>query len=194
MNELLVKYNEYMRLAGCCVQYELVNGVKIDFSYHEKNFAHLIGLHKLTDIQLVQFWLDRNNRAVKLKDVLKKIKNETFTDEMVRNSVKFGKIKERYENFSYTNLTTLNYTDAIVDFDASKINSSLKSDYILFEEKQKKAYNHMGIALDSIVDRRYVETFFCETTGKYMKNQTIVKVKSFRLIDQNGEIIVEDMF
>lgn len=148
----------------------------------------------MTDIQLVQFWLDRNNRAVKLKDVLKKIKNETFTDEMVRNSVKFGKIKERYENFSYTNLITLNYTDAIVDFDASKINSSLKSDYILFEEKQKKAYNHMGIALDSIVDRRYVETFFCETTGKYMKNQTIVKVKSFRLIDQNGEIIVEDMF
>lgn len=113
---------------------------------------------------------------------------------MVKNSVKFPKIQERYENFSYENLTTLNYTDAIVDFDASKIKSSLKSDYILFEEKQKKVYNHMGIAKDSLINKRYIETFFHEPTEKYLKGQQIVKVKSFQLFDQEGNIIVEDTF
>lgn len=194
MNELLSKYNDYMRLVGCRTKYILENGDEIEFEYHEKNFAHLIGLHKLTDIQIVQFWLDRNNKSVKLKDILKKIRNQTFTDEMVRKSVKFSKIKDRYESFSYDNLSTLNYTDAIVNFDATKINSSLKSDYILFEEKQGTSYNHMGVALDTSLARRYVETFFHETTNKYMQGQKIVKVKSFQLLDKDGKIVVEDKF
>ena len=36
----------------------------------------------------------------------------------------------------------------------------IKSDYILFEERPKNEYNHMGIALDTKSGTRYIETFF----------------------------------
>lgn len=116
MNLLLEKYNDYMRLEDCHVEYKLYGGIIVGFSFNEENFPHLIGLHKLTDIQLIQFWLDRNNKTIKLHDVIRKIKNETFTDNMVKRSVFFPKIQQRYNSFSYTNLTTLNYTDGVYSY------------------------------------------------------------------------------
>mgnify|MGYP006981540569 CR=1 FL=1 len=58
------------------------------------------------------------------------------------------------------NLTTLNYTDAVINFNPSLINSKIKSDYLLFEERINKEYNHLGIAFDKNSNRRYIETFF----------------------------------
>ena len=60
----------------------------------EENFLHLLGLHKVVDIQLIQFWLDRTNRTVKLMDVIKGIKNGTLT---VIFPIAFrGSIKKKY--------------------------------------------------------------------------------------------------
>lgn len=61
MNLLLNKYQDYMRLNGCRASYELADGTVIMVPYLEENFLHLIGLHKLTDIQLIQFWRDPGN-------------------------------------------------------------------------------------------------------------------------------------
>jgi len=194
MDKLLEKYNDYMRLENCRAQYKLANGQCIEFYYQEENFAHLLGLHKLKDIQLIQFWQDKNNKSVKLKDVIRRIKNSTFTDEMVTSSVFFSKIKERYDNFSYDNLTTLNYTDAVINFNPTIIKSKIKSDYLLFEEKNKNEFNHLGIALDKKNGKRYVETFFNHPDDMYISGQKIVKVESFTLCDSSGKIIVEDKF
>ena len=125
-----------MRLENCRVEYELEDGTKLSITYKEENFAHLLGLHKLKDIQLVQFWLDKTNKTVKLKTVLNKIKAESFTENMLKESVFYQDIQERYEKFSYENLTTLNYTDAIINFNPDIIKSKMKSDYILFEERE----------------------------------------------------------
>lgn len=46
MNELLKKYNDYMRLENCRAEYQLLNGSTIEVIYKEENFAHLLGLHK----------------------------------------------------------------------------------------------------------------------------------------------------
>lgn len=194
MNELLQKYNDYMRLKDCRAEYEFSDGSKIEVRYREENFAHLLGLHKLKDIQLIQFWLDKTNKAVKLQTVLKRIKNENFNDEMVKNSFFYPLIKSRYENFSYDNLTTLNYTDVVVNFNPAHINSKIKSDYILFEEKPRHEYNHMGIAMDNKTGVRYVETFFHQPTDMYITGQKVVKVKKFTLYDPKGNIIVIDSF
>lgn len=194
MDNLRKKYNDYMRLNGCKIIYELENGDSIEIVYKEENFAHLIGLHKLRDIQIIQFWQDRTNKTVKLADVMKQIKREKLTDSIVRASHFFPLIKERYENFSYDMLTTLNYTDAIVNFNPMIIHSKMKSDYILFEERPNHEFNHMGIAIDGNSGKRYIETFFHEKSDKYIVGQTQVKVKAFRIFDAFGEIIVEDMF
>ena len=194
MDILLEKYNDYMRLENCRAQYKLVNEQYIEFYYQEENFAHLLGLHKLKDIQLIQFWQDKNNKSVKLKEVIRRIKNSTFTDEMVTSSVFFPKIKERYDNFSYDNLTTLNYTDVIINFNPTIIKSKIKSDYLLFEKKNENEFNHLGIALDKKSGKRYVETFFNHPDAMYISGQKIVKVDSFTLYDAGGKIIVEDKF
>lgn len=167
MDDLLKKYNEYMRLTNCKAEYKLVNGKIIEVTYKEENFAHLLGLHKLKDIQLIQFWQDKNNKTVKLKEVIRRIKNSTFTDSMIKSSIFYSDIKDRYESFSYENLTTLTYTDAVINFNPSIIKSKIKSDYLLFEEKEN-GYNHLGIALDNNSGKRYIETFFYQPSDMYI--------------------------
>ncbi len=194
MDSLKKKYLDYMRLENCKVIYELENDSTIEFLYREENFAHMLGLHKLKDIQLIQFWLDKTNRIVKLETVLSRIRNESFTESMIKSSVFYPDIQERYNNFSYENLTTLSYTDAVINFNPEIIKSKIKSDYLLFEKKSGYQYNHMGIALDEKTGNRYIETFFHEATNKYLAGQTVVKVKGFSLYDANGEIIVTDSF
>ncbi len=183
-----------MRLKDCKVVYDLSNNTHIEVIYAENNFAHLIGLHKLKDIQLIQFWQDKTNKSVKLSTVIKRIKNSTFTENMVKASVFYPLIQERYENFNYNNLTTLNYTDAVVNFNPNIIHSKIKSDYLLFEQKENNSYNHLGIALDKKKGYRYFETFFREPTNMYLSNQTVVKINHFTLYDKNNNIIVTDSF
>lgn len=194
MDDLLKKYSDYMRLEGCMAEYGLANGLKIQFNYEEKNFAHLIGLHKLKDIGLIQFWLDRTNRAVKTDTVLKKIKRSAFTDAMVRGSKFYPDIEKRYESFSYDSLASLTYTDAIINFDPSRIRSRLKSDYLLFDSTTSSGHNFMGIAFDSKKGTRYIETFFHNDTNTYISGQTVVKVDEFTLYGKDGSIIVSDSF
>ena len=71
------------------------------------------------------------------------------------------------------------YTDAIIDFDAAKIGSSLHASYILFEKKET-GYNHLCIAQDSFSEN-YAESFFNNPTDIFIRNQNIVKVKNVNI-------------
>lgn len=73
MDALKKKYLDYMRLENYTAEYELDNGTKIAVGYKEENFAHMLGLHKLKDLQLIQFWLDKTNKTVKLSTILSRI-------------------------------------------------------------------------------------------------------------------------
>lgn len=194
MDLLLRKYDDYLRIVGCKAIYELENGLSIEYIYRRENFVHLIGIHKLDDILLISMFNDKNNHKVNTRTVMSNIKKGKLTDAMVRDSVFFSKIKTRYDSFNYDNLTTLNYTDAVIDFDASVIPSKLKSDYLLFEERPTGEYNHLGVAFDSVNGVRYAETFLHTADDAYVKNQTIIKVKSFKLIDSQNNVIVTDSF
>ena len=147
MDDLLQKYNDFMRLNNCRAEYLLSNGQTIDFVYKEENFIHLLGLHKLIDIQLIQLFNDKTNKMVQTKYIISRIKKGKLTDAMVRASVFYNDISERYENFSYDNLTTLNYTDAVINFNPSLINSKIKSDYLLFETSVYKGYKQDKIEM-----------------------------------------------
>ena len=75
MNDLLLeKYNDYTRLKNCRAEYLLANGLVIDFVYKEENFIHLLGLHKLTDIQIIQLFNDKSNKKVQTKYIISRIK------------------------------------------------------------------------------------------------------------------------
>lgn len=193
MNGLLQKYNEYIRLKNCRAEYRLSNGEILDFTYKEESFIHLIGLHKLIDIQMIQLLNDKSNKKVKTGYIISRIKKGRLTDEMVKKSSFYKEISVRYDKFSYDNLTKLTYTDAIINFNSKRINSKIKSDYLLFEEEEE-GYNHLGIATDTLTKNRYIETFFYQNTDMYIKGQTVVKVNSFTLYSSDGKIIVTDNF
>ena len=194
MDILLEKYNDYMRLKNCRVEYTFSNQTQLTVHYREENFPHLLGLHKLKDLQLIQFWQDKNNKTVNLKGLLRHIKNSSFTDSSVKSSIFYPLLKDRYESFSYENLTSLIYTDAIIHFNPELIHSKLKSDYILFEKTSNSEFNHLAIAQDARTGSRYFETFFHESTIKYISGQVIVQIRKFTLYDPAGHIIVEDSF
>ena len=193
MDGLFQRYNDYIRLKNCRAEYLLSNGMIINFTYKEENFIHLLGLHKLTDIQLIQLFNDKSNKKVQTKYIISRIKKGNFTDAMVKASVFYPDIESRYESFSYENLTTLTYTDAVINFNPALIKSKIKSDYLLFERTNGE-YNHLGIAEDGITKNRYIETFFHQTTDMYINGQTVVKVKKFTLYTPENQIIVTDSF
>ena len=147
-------------MKNCKEEYLLSNGIEIVITYKEDYFIHLLGLHKLADIQLIQLFNDKNNKKVQTKYIISRIKKGIFTDAKVRASTFYSDIADRYENFSYDSLTTLTYTDAVINFNPNRIHSKLRSDYLLFEEKGNGEYNHLGIALDTFTGERYIETFF----------------------------------
>ena len=71
MNKLLDKYNDYQRLVGSKLSYNLSNGQLIEVVFRDDNFLHLLGIHKLLDISIVQQWLDKSNKKIKNKDVIR---------------------------------------------------------------------------------------------------------------------------
>ena len=124
MNELLEKFNEYKDISNYRIKYTLANGEGIGFKLKQTAFPHLIGLHKLVDIRIIGQFNDISNTTVSAKFLISKIKKESqITESIIKNSVYFSNIKQRYQNFSKENLLTLTYTDAIVDFNPLLIGS-----------------------------------------------------------------------
>lgn len=122
--------------------FHLSNGMAINFSYRKENFIHLLGLRKLTDIQLVQLFNDKSNKKVQVKYIISRIKKGNFTDAMVKASVFYPDIESRHESFSYENLTTLTYTDAVINFNPALIKSRVIISY---------PYNQVFFSINSIL-------------------------------------------
>ena len=193
MNELLEKFNEYKDISNYRIKYTLVNGDIIDFKLKQTDFPHLIGLHKLVDIPLIGQFNDASNPTVSAKFLISKIKKESqLTESIIKNSVYFPDIEQRYQNFSKENLLTLTYTDAIVNFDASLIGSKLRGDYILFEDQKSQGYNYLSVAKNA-QHKRYAESFFYSPADRYIRNQNIVKVSKVEIYDKDGKLYLEDM-
>ena len=192
MNQLLEKFNDYKSIANYRIEYVFENDESLCFKFKQTDFPHLIGLHKLVDIPVIRQFNDRNNTTVSAKFINSRIKHEELlTDDIVRNSKYFSNIQQRYENFGKDNFLSLSYTDAIIDFDATKICSNLKANYILYEQRKGQGYNHLCIAKDS-KNRRYVESFFYDATNLYIHNQRTVRIKKVKIYDEKGQVFLED--
>ncbi len=118
--------------------------------------------------------------------------NEYLSIVNYRMEYMFEDISERFQNFNKDNILSISYTDAIIDFDASKIGSKLKASYILFEEK-RQGYQHLCIAQD-MEGKKYAESFFYNSTDLYIRNQSIVKIKSVNIYDKKNQLYLEDIF
>ncbi|MBR5798880.1 MAG: hypothetical protein IKY23_02345 [Lachnospiraceae bacterium] len=192
MNGLLLKFLEFKEISHFRIKYTLANGDVLDFKLKQTDFPHLIGLHKLVDIPLIGHFNDVSNTTVSAKFLISKIKKESqLTEKIIKKSIYFPSIEQRYYNFSRENLLTLTYTDAIVNFNALLIGSKLRGDYILFEKQKTQGYNYLSVAMDA-QQKRYAESFFYHSTDLYLRNQNIVKVCKVEIFDKEGNLYLED--
>lgn len=160
LNGLLLKFLEFKKLAHFRIKYTLDNGIIFEFILKQTDFPHLIGLHKLVDIPLIGQFNDVSNVTVSAKFLISKIKKESqLTENIIKKSVYFPSIEQRYQHFSSENILSLTYTDAIVNFNAALIGSKLRGDYILFEKQKTQGYNYLSVAKD-VYQKRYAESFF----------------------------------
>lgn len=192
MNQLLTKFNEYKSIVNYRVVYEFEDGTVVEFKPKQTDFPHLLGLHKLVDIPIIRQFNDKNNKTVSAKFLISKIKKETIlTDNVIKNSVYFSDIEDRYDKFTKENLLSLSYTDVIIDFDASLVGSLLNAKYVLYEEKESGGYNHLCIAENAMTEK-YLESFFYNPTDRYLKNQKKIKIKNVKIFDNKGNLYLED--
>lgn len=191
MNQLLDKYKEYKSIVNYRMEFSIASNEVVSFRLKQTDFPHLIGLHKLVDIPVIRQFNNKNNAAVSAKYIISKIKKEEIlTEDTIKKSKYFADIRERFENFSRDNLLTVSYTDIIVDFNADLIRSSLKAKYILFERKNQR-YNYLCVA-EGADGLKYVESFFSNPTDLYIRNQTMIKIKSIRIYDDKNKLYFED--
>lgn len=120
LNQLLDKFNDFMSITNYRIEYILEDDSTISFRLKQTDFPHLLGLHKLIDIPVIRQFNDRNNLVVGAKYINSKIrKEELLTESIVRKSVYFPTIEQRFRNFCKDNILTLSYSEVIIAFNAS---------------------------------------------------------------------------
>ena len=67
MNPLLEKFEEYKSIVNYRFVYQFANGLSIEYKLRQADFPHLLGLHKLTDIPIIQQFRDVNQP---MKDII----------------------------------------------------------------------------------------------------------------------------
>ncbi len=192
MPGLKAKFDDFTKIINCKIHYEFCNAFILEFQFKKTNFPHMIGLHKLKDLNTIQTYLGKPGFA---NQILSKIKKGTLTEADIKSSKYFSLIQRRYEEFSLENLFSLSYTDVIIHFDITKVPKSqlTNTKFILFETNSKKENRHLCIAGNQ-TDGFYPETFFFEPSDYYLKNQTLEKVKKFQIIKSDGSMYFEDSF
>ena len=191
MNQLLGKYLEYKSISNYLIKFELLDGNHIHVKLQMSAFPHLIGLHKLIDIPMIHRFNDPKDLTVNAKYILKKIKKEEIlTEQTIRASAYFPLIEERYNHFSKDSILSISYTDVIINFNPSFINSKLKADYILFE-KVGQGYNHLCIAPKQ-GGEYYAESFFYNKDQRYLRGQEVVKIKSIHIYTDKNKLYLMD--
>ena len=174
MSGLRAKFNEFEQILHYKMRYEFYSGFVLEFRFVKTNFVHLVGLHKLKDINLIQIYAAKKGFA---SQIISRIQKGDLTEEEIKTSKYFPLIKNRYEDFTFENIFCLSYTDVIIDFDITKLKQSklVNTKFILYEKKQN-GNRQLCIAGDS-KNGYYPETFFFEPKDYYIKNQKHEKNK-----------------
>lgn len=151
---------------------------KLYFKYD--NFAHLLGLGKLKDIEQLQ----TQAQGKIYKDIL----NGDISHSLICNSSKYSRIEDRIQHFEeITNMLDADKCKIIIDFDSKLVpNTELKNtEYILYRPI-KNGYAHFTIGNKG--HGVYPETFFYENTKRYVSGQHLLDVQNIEVKELRRKI------
>lgn len=157
-------------------EYTLVleNDIKLVFKFEKSNFFHLLGLHKLTDVN--EFYI--GNRIKSKNVIYKEILSGVIPDSILCDKKGYDNIAERINNFQYIKdlLTYDKSNKVIIDFDKRLINrfeSLLEGTKYILYKNIGNLYVHLTLGQKSNI---YPETFFAHNGKDYISEQTLLDI------------------
>ena len=157
----------------------LENDMIITFNFDKGNFFHLMGLHKLSDVDEFHIGGKMKSKSLIYKEILK----GTIPDHILWDKKGYDKIIDRINNFEYIEdlLTFDKSNKLIIDFDINLINrfDSLLSNtkYILYKSIEN-LYIHLTLGQQSKI---YPESFFAHYGKDYISEQILIEIKDIQI-------------
>lgn len=185
MDKLLLCAHAYQKLLD--YEYEMTIGskdklIKLTLFFESSHFLHLIGLHKLTDLQI-----QRTDK----KNVIEKIINCEITYDNICKSAYFSEIAERIQFFILLE-RILDSNDLVIRYNKRKVKgTAVEASFVIVYEYENRKL-HYFIDFDG-EERLYGRTFFIRTgtDDKYIAGQQKYKVlKKIKVNKTMGEKIV----
>lgn len=161
----------YNKISQYKYSYTLEDERKINLSFQENNFPHLVGLHKFKKIMTYE----------KQADIIRAIRNNEINIEILKfnENKKLEAIKDRLGYFPCLNFLLEN-ADTVIEFDATKcIPTTLKATFLLSTQKIRVA---VFLAVRKIKDDVYdcvPVSFIVDRVNKYQ----IDKQEKFKIIN-----------
>ena len=159
--------------------FTLETDIKFKLVFSKKNFHHLLGLGKLTDIAE----LNLNNNYADI--IFGKILNGTISPEKISNSPNYFKIENRIKHFEQiVDMLDSGKCKIIVDFNKDIVpdGTNLKfTKYILYIHKND---DYLLFTLGDKGKGIYPETFFYENSKRYLTNQIFLDVIDIEVIEK----------
>ena len=151
--DILEFFNFYKEIAKYKYLYTLDNNLKINLTFNESNFSHLLGLHKFKIV----------SKYRKQSDIIEAIKNKSLNIKNLKSSEAnvLINIKDRLGYFPCLNFL-LNNVEKVVEFDSTKcIPTKLDATFLLNTSKISVS---IYLAIKSIKNNEYncvPVSFFC---------------------------------
>ena len=179
--------NEYARLLNKIYIFRLENKTTVQVYFTPGHFHHLMGLHKLADINVLVKDKQKNDANSIYKNILA---GRISYDDLAKSRY-LAEIEQRLIHFKQIN-RIIEYDKIIIDFDPSLIASKLKADYILLKRSNDNMYSNLFLTKDSIDSRIHVpSTFMAEKTDYYTYGQKIINIVSMTQIVKGKHIKTE---
>ena len=152
--------------------------------FEREHFMHLIGLHKLTDLQIQRF---------RKEQMYNMVMRDELTYDYIEKSVFFSEIKQRIELFPILE-TALDSNELLIKYKHGFAQGTvIMASYIII-------YNYGDVTIHYFVDRdekanRYFgKSFFGRSDDKFLRNQQTFKVLKLTKYDkeENSRIILKN--
>ncbi len=166
----------YLNLINKRYIFSLENGIEFSVVFKSGNFAHLIGLHKLVDLNV----LKKKSANLLFDEIL----NGTIKPSFIESSVKYYLIKNRIKYFeNIFDLLNKEKTKVIVDFDKTLISGETQLDntkYILYKIKDG---GYFLLTIGNKGNGEYPETLFYEISKMYISGQNLLEISDIKIVE-----------
>jgi len=182
MDPLQMKAVEFAELCKFDHYYELEGGQVVRLVFRGANFPHLLGLHKLTDLPLIQRIGFHSRKGMSAMALFKEIQRGRLTLADAQRSSFYALIDLRVESFGSYSLGVLLHTDFMIDFDPKLIFTDLNKARFLLVQRYQDHYTHLALGEEPDGSGFFPLSYFVDSRDYYLRNQKCIRiVKSYRV-------------